>query len=66
MDRAVEIKGLTGWKGKVNKTAWCQGCRWLLKVLQQNEQLFVLEQPIEFWLNCGALIVLTLWNLFFF
>lgn len=46
MDRAIEIKGLSGWKSKVNKTAWWQGCRWLLQVFQQNEQQFILEQPI--------------------
>lgn len=66
MDRAVEIKGLSGWKGKLNKTAWWEGCRWLLKVLQQNEQQFILEQPVEAWLNWGALIVLTLLNPFSF
>lgn len=51
MDRAIEIKGLSGWKSKVNKTAWWQGCRWLLQVFQQNEQQFILEQPIGFWLD---------------
>lgn len=51
-------KGLSGWKGKVNKTAWWKGCRWLLEVFQQNEQQFILEQPREFWLNWDALIVL--------
>lgn len=50
-NRAIEIKTLSGWKGKVNKTAWWQGCRWLLKVFQQNEQQFILEWPTEFWLN---------------
>lgn len=59
-------KAISGWKGKVNKTAWWEGCRWLLKVLQQNENQFILEQPIESWLNWGALIVLTLLNPFSF
>lgn len=51
-------KGLFGWKGKVNKTAWWKGCRWLLEVFQQNEQQFILEQPREYWLNWDVMIVL--------